>query len=175
MQPLFLSFNRQMQQQNASIALFLNLIELFAQDLVHCEHMHLVLLENRMHSLVAANLTLVFRDLQVPLFDILPDLLDHLWPRELRPLISTLTCTRHGRYTYRGLADQFRKRCAQVVLLVESTLPLLPLLHLAITVQLEVAVVFGTDFINALLFRCLLLDWSSFLRGASPSWSRQAI
>jgi hypothetical protein len=70
-----------MQKQNASIALFFNIIELFAQDLVHGKHMHLVLLENRMHPLVAANLALIFRDLQVPLFDILPDLLDHLWPR----------------------------------------------------------------------------------------------
>ena len=80
--PIFLSINRQMQS-NRLEALFLNLIELLAQDLVHCEHVHLVLFENCMHPLIASDLTFVFWDLQVPLFDILPDFLDHLWAREL--------------------------------------------------------------------------------------------
>jgi hypothetical protein len=63
--------------------LFLYFIELLAQDLVHGEHVYPVLLENCMHSLIASDLALVLRHLQVPLFDIFPDFFNDLWSWEL--------------------------------------------------------------------------------------------
>jgi hypothetical protein len=51
---------------------FLNIIKLLPQDLVHGEHMDLILLEHQLHLLVAPNLAFVVRILQVARFDVLP-------------------------------------------------------------------------------------------------------
>lgn len=51
--------------------------------LVHLEHIHLGLLEYRVHPIVADNLSLVARVLQVVAFDVFPQLLYHLGPRQL--------------------------------------------------------------------------------------------
>ena len=66
--------------------LFLNVIKLLAQDLVHCKHMNAILLEDRLHLVIATDLAFVGRVLQVSRFDILPYLLDYLGSRELRML-----------------------------------------------------------------------------------------
>jgi hypothetical protein len=62
-------------------SLFLNIIELLPKNLIHGKHMHLVLLENRLHLLVTPDLPFVLWDLEIALFDILPDLFDDLRPR----------------------------------------------------------------------------------------------
>ena len=41
--------------------------------------MHLILLEYALKLLIALNLSLVFRVLEIVLFDILPEFLNHLW------------------------------------------------------------------------------------------------
>jgi hypothetical protein len=58
--------------------LFFDVVELFAKDFVHREHMHLILLEHQLHLLVAPDLAFVVRVLQVAGFNILPYLLDSL-------------------------------------------------------------------------------------------------
>jgi hypothetical protein len=58
-------------------------IQILAQNLVHAEHVHAVLLEHGAHGVVAADLALVGRVLQVALFDVFPDLLDGLRAGEL--------------------------------------------------------------------------------------------
>jgi hypothetical protein len=52
------------------------------EQLVHGKHVNSVLLEDRVHSIVTSDLTLVTRILQVTLFDISPDLLYCLRPRQ---------------------------------------------------------------------------------------------
>lgn len=66
-----------------SLSLFIDIIELLSKNLVHGKHMNLILLKDRLHPLVTPDLSLVFWDLQVSLFDVFPDLLNDLWPREL--------------------------------------------------------------------------------------------
>lgn len=63
--------------------LFFDFVKLLPKDLVHGKHVYLILFEYGVHPLVASDLTLIFWDLQVPLFDVLPDFLDHLRSREL--------------------------------------------------------------------------------------------
>jgi hypothetical protein len=58
-------------------------IQILTQNLVHAEHVHAVLLEDRAHCVVATDLALVGRVLQVALFDVFPDLLDGLRAGEL--------------------------------------------------------------------------------------------
>jgi hypothetical protein len=45
----------------AALRLFVNSIEILAEDLVHGEHMHAILFEHRSERFVTSNLTLVFR------------------------------------------------------------------------------------------------------------------
>jgi hypothetical protein len=61
-------------------SLFIRGIEVTGEQLVHGEHVNLVLLEHGVHFLVTPDLTLVVGILQVTLLDICPDLLDSLWP-----------------------------------------------------------------------------------------------
>jgi hypothetical protein len=56
-------------------------IQILIEDLVHGKHMDAILLENRAHRIVAPDLALVGRVLQVALLDVLPDLLDGLGAR----------------------------------------------------------------------------------------------
>jgi len=63
--------------------LLLYIIKLFPQDLVHGEHMNLILFEHQLHLLVAPDLAFIVRVLQVARFDVLPYLLDCLGAREL--------------------------------------------------------------------------------------------
>lgn len=63
--------------------LFLNVIKLLAKNLVHSEHMNALLLEHRLHSLIAPDLALVGRVLQIAGFDVFPYFLDDLGPRKL--------------------------------------------------------------------------------------------
>lgn len=55
-----------------------------AQDLVHAEHVHLVLPEDGSHRVVAPYLPLVVRRLQISLFHVSPYLADGLGPRQLK-------------------------------------------------------------------------------------------
>jgi len=61
-----------------AIRSFIRRIQILIQNLVHCKHMHPILLEDVSHGFVASNLPLVARVLQVIGFDVLPDLLDSL-------------------------------------------------------------------------------------------------
>jgi hypothetical protein len=54
------------------------------EQLVHGEHVHFVLFEDRMHGIVTSDLTLVIWVLQVTFLDIRPDLLYRLWSRQSR-------------------------------------------------------------------------------------------
>ena len=63
--------------------------EMIAQDLVHGEHVHSILLEDGTEGVVASNLSLVFGILEVMLFEVGPQSLDRLRPRELRQIEST--------------------------------------------------------------------------------------
>ena len=56
-------------------------VEVVGKQLVHGEHVDFVLLEYRIHGIVASDLTLVAGILQVTLLDISPDLLYCLWTR----------------------------------------------------------------------------------------------
>ena len=58
--------------------LVFDVVQLLPQDLVHGKHMHLILLEDQLHLLVAPDLALIVRVLQVAGFDVLPYLLDGL-------------------------------------------------------------------------------------------------
>jgi hypothetical protein len=58
--------------------LLLNIIKLLPQNLIHSKHMHLILLENQLHLIIAEDLALVGWVLQVARFDVLPYLLDDL-------------------------------------------------------------------------------------------------
>ena len=54
-------------------------IEVLVKDLVHSEHMHLLRLEDRPHAVIAPDLPPVGGILQIPGFDIFPELLDGFW------------------------------------------------------------------------------------------------
>lgn len=58
--------------------LLLNRIEMVSNFLVHLEHVNLGLLKHSHHLLVASDLALVARVLQVVSLDMLPELLDNL-------------------------------------------------------------------------------------------------
>jgi hypothetical protein len=75
-----ISKNRESAKVSRSwrLLLLLDIVELLPQDLVHGEHVHLVLLEDQLHLLVAPDLALVVRVLQVARLDVLPYLLDGL-------------------------------------------------------------------------------------------------
>lgn len=62
---------------------FLDRIEVLSKHLVHRKHMYLILLENRLHLVIAINLALVGWILQVSRLDMSPNLLNHLRSREL--------------------------------------------------------------------------------------------
>ena len=53
----------------------INRIKILIENLVHGKHVHTILFENRAHGVVAANLPLVGRVLQVARFDVFPDFL----------------------------------------------------------------------------------------------------
>ena len=55
-----LCFSRNRVPSDA-VRLFVNSIEILAEDLVHGEHMHAILFEHRSERFVAPDLTLVFR------------------------------------------------------------------------------------------------------------------
>jgi hypothetical protein len=65
---------------------FLNGIEVLVQHLVHGKHMNLILLEHFAHGIIADDVSLVARVLQIMFAYVLPDSLDTLWPRKLRGL-----------------------------------------------------------------------------------------
>lgn len=58
--------------------LLVNGIELVSEQLVHREHVDLVLLEDGVHLFVAQDLALVIGILQAVALDVDPELLDHL-------------------------------------------------------------------------------------------------
>ena len=68
--------------------LFLNIIELFAQEFVHGEHVNLILLKHQLHLLVTNDLAPVVRVLEFIGFDVLPYLLDDLRSRKLQRAIQ---------------------------------------------------------------------------------------
>lgn len=57
---------------------FFNRVQVCIEDFVHGEHVHTVLLEDGAHGIVAADLALVGRVLEVACFDVFPNLLDSL-------------------------------------------------------------------------------------------------
>lgn len=61
-------------------------VQVLAQDLVHGEHVHLVLLEHGAHGLVADDLSLVVGILKVVFTDVLPDMFDALRPGQLHAI-----------------------------------------------------------------------------------------
>jgi hypothetical protein len=61
----------------------INRIKILIENLVHGKHVHTILFENRPHRVVAANLPLISRVLQVARFDVFPDFLHSLGAREL--------------------------------------------------------------------------------------------
>lgn len=61
----------------------LRTVQLLSKQLVHSKHMHFILLEHSLHSVITNNLSLVARILQVMRSNVLPDLLDHLRSRQL--------------------------------------------------------------------------------------------
>ncbi len=75
--------NEAIDEKGRDWLLFFNIIKLLPKDLVHSEHMHLLLLEHQLHLLVAPYLTLIVWVLQVASFNVLPYLLDGLGAREL--------------------------------------------------------------------------------------------
>jgi hypothetical protein len=62
---------------------------MIANDLIHLEHVHLRLLENSMHFVVASDLSLILWVLKVIRLDVLPQLLDYLWSRHLEIVNSS--------------------------------------------------------------------------------------
>lgn len=60
------------------LLLLLDGVEMAPNHLVHLEHVYLGLLENGMHLVVAQDLPLVFRVLQLVSLDVFPELLDDL-------------------------------------------------------------------------------------------------
>ncbi len=75
--------NEAIDEKEREWLLFFNIIKLLPKDLVHSEHMHLLLLEYQLHLLVAPYLALIVWVLQVAGFNVLPYLLDGLGAREL--------------------------------------------------------------------------------------------
>jgi hypothetical protein len=75
--------NEAIDEKEREWLLFFNIIKLLPKDLVHSEHMHLLLLEHQLHLLVAPYLALIVWVLQVAGFNVLPYLLDGLGAREL--------------------------------------------------------------------------------------------
>jgi hypothetical protein len=59
----------------------LNRIKILVQDLVHGEHVDLILLEHLTQRSIADDLSLIVRVLQLVLVDVLPDAFDALWSR----------------------------------------------------------------------------------------------
>ena len=60
-----------------------------AQELVHGEHVNSILLEDGTEGVVASNLSLVLGILEIMLFEVGPQSLDRLRPRELQHIEST--------------------------------------------------------------------------------------
>ena len=54
---------------------FFRRVKVVGKQLVHGEHVNFVLLEHRVHGIVASDLTLIVGVLQITLLDISPDLL----------------------------------------------------------------------------------------------------
>lgn len=59
------------------------IVEVMVQDLGHLKHVHLILLENSSHRIVAADLPSVARILKLVGADMFPKSFDCLWTREL--------------------------------------------------------------------------------------------
>jgi hypothetical protein len=57
---------------------------MLAKYLVHSEHVNLVLLEDRKHLIVAENLPLIVRVLEVKGLDMVPNLFNGLWTGKLQ-------------------------------------------------------------------------------------------
>lgn len=57
-------------------------VEVLVQNLVHSKHVHPVRFEDPAHSIIAADLALVIRILEITRSHVLPDLLDGLWTGE---------------------------------------------------------------------------------------------
>lgn len=70
-----------MKNASSSPLCFLDLIQMFAQYLVHGEHMNLVLLKDGIHLIVAEDLPLVVWILKIQCLNMIPDLLNRLRPR----------------------------------------------------------------------------------------------
>jgi hypothetical protein len=87
--------NEAIAEEEREWLLFFNIIELLPKDLVHSEHMHLLLLEYQLHLLVAPYLALIVWVLEVACFDILPYLLDGLRARELSSLALAQPIMKH--------------------------------------------------------------------------------
>lgn len=58
-------------------------VELAAQEFVHGEHVDLVLPEDSPQLFVTVNVAFVVGVLELVGFDMVPELLDHLWARQL--------------------------------------------------------------------------------------------
>ncbi len=68
----------------SAVPSILDRVQLAAQELVHGEHVDLVLLEDGMQLFVAEDLALVARVLELVALDVVPEFFDHLGAGELR-------------------------------------------------------------------------------------------
>ena len=68
---------------------FVRIVEVLVQDLVHSEHMDLVLLENSAHAIITTDHAFIVWILQILLADVLPDPFDSLRSRKLIMLLET--------------------------------------------------------------------------------------
>lgn len=136
--------------------LLVDRVQLVPQQLVHGEHVNLLLLEDSLEFGVADDLTLVVGILKVLLLDVVPELLDHLRTRELIKLLTqNITSTFHLTSAYLSLASKLLQRIAQVKRLLEAATSL-PLGLLAIAAGTSFTIVLVPHALGALLRLALL-------------------
>lgn len=84
------------QIQPACLLLLFDGVEVVADQLVHLEHVDLVLFEHSLHHVVAKNLALVIRVLEIVGLDMLPQLLDDLRAGKLYGVADILPVSSSG-------------------------------------------------------------------------------
>ena len=82
---------------------FIRIVHVLAEDFVHREHMHFVLLEHSSHTLIAANHAFIAWILQVVGANVGPYAFHRLWARKLLRLISAGLSIQRLAYTYLDL------------------------------------------------------------------------
>lgn len=126
------------------------------QQLVHGEHVNLLLLEDSLEFGIADDLTLVVGILKVLFLDVVPKLLDHLRARELIKLLAQkVTSISHLTNAYLSLASKLLQRIAQVKRLLEAATSL-PLRLLAIVAGTSLTIVLIPYALGTLLCLALL-------------------